>query len=361
MGNVADANIENLLGTAATFSDPDWGWDHLTLFSIALSEYSPDRPSYRFGQGETVPITHVRMRARMLFLQTLYRLRPESTRALVTPDALELIRTQHVALSKWGSHILELHEQGRLSAIDDHIDHKPARTEFNALADHILEWESEHGIHESSDDFWLMRAAHFTLVAAYRYLEYSGQLYNGPLVVRDAIRATVHEGKQDRHDSASQIRDMTERGVFTWTPPHKLIDVPIYLDDLKNPPYEHEDGYEEEDEGALGTFDPRTETVKKAEMRLLEALRPRLRRALESIVAEDREENGAVKPVAFRQLTAFEWLVQYQVLGESRAGIARKLAQERGKDDPAFYRSHVGREIRRIAELIGLNLRDAAE
>ena len=90
-----------------------------------------------------------------------------------------------------------------------------------------------------------------------------------------------------------------------------------------------------------------------------------MRRALENITREDRLVNGALTIPPFRKTNAFDWLVFIQVLGHSRGDIARELAAARRERDPEWaggeddYKSNVGKRIRKVAELIGLTLRDS--
>ena len=183
-----------------------------------------------------------------------------------------------------------------------------------------------------------------------------------PLMLQDYDRyIDVHDGKE-----ADRVRPVRAwREVLRWTPAHKTINVPVYLDDLKHPSIEVR-GVRVEDEGEFGSFDPRTDTVDAAAKRLMPTLEARLRDALARIEADDRESNDAIDPLRTRKTTAFEWLARYQVLGESRRQISYSLAQEKWGQDPDWERPHnpydntgyVGREIKRVADLIGLTLRE---
>lgn len=345
MSTLPDSELDNILGSAVTYSDPEWGWDHLSLFLGALMPRNDGEPAYRIGTGETVPPSHVRMRARMMFLEALYRLKPETTWELITHHACELMGAYHADMAEWGRHILTLHEQGKDREIPALEDSPPGLAAFMPLHEHISAWQARHRLKDAPDDRWISRAAHFTLTAAYRYREAAGELYDGQLVVRDAFRATVHAGKRTPDRVAADARDLASRRVFRYTPAHELKDVPVYLDDLKHPPYEV-DGHELEDDGELGSYDPRTEKVDAAVKRLMPDLEARLRRALEGIEKDDRELNGAIDPVWFRKASRFERLVRYQVLGESLSRIA-------GNSDRKTLRE----ERDQTAALIGLPLR----
>jgi len=94
---------------------------------------------------------------------------------------------------------------------------------------------------------------------------------------------------------------------------------------------------------------------------------------IQTIVASDldriRDEYIAdgYRPIFSKRASEhFEWMARYQILGESRGELSKFLANvrlEREPDweqdyDPAFYKSHVGKAIKQIADLLGLRLRD---
>ena len=102
------------------------------------------------------------------------------------------------------------------------------------------------------------------------------------------------------------------------------------------------------DDGLFATFDPRAETIDSGVERILPVLKIRLRQVLWLIAAEDIIENETYFPPSSHSAVAFEWLVRYQVLGQSKIEIARSVEKDH---------RHVGREINRAAELIDLTLR----
>lgn len=97
----------------------------------------------------------------------------------------------------------------------------------------------------------------------------------------------------------------------------------------------------------IGEFDPRAETVDQAVKRILPAVERRLRYGLQTI----KEQDASGDTVPARALPArrhFEWAVRYQVRGETIAQIAESDEVERRT---------VSRNIRDVAQLIGLTLR----
>lgn len=113
-------------------------------------------------------------------------------------------------------------------------------------------------------------------------------------------------------------------------------------------------------------WEPTAETRAEARARILEIIGEILDRDLDTIVQAYRA-HGYTDPPVKRQSEHVEWLVRYQILGESRRKIARTLADARQARDADWtydldtYKSHVGREIKAVAEGLGLTLRDDAE
>lgn len=104
--------------------------------------------------------------------------------------------------------------------------------------------------------------------------------------------------------------------------------------------------------------EPTAETRAEASARILEMIAGSLDADLRNIEHAHRA-HGYRTPPEKRTGEHLAWLVRFQVLGKSRGEIARGVAKERGKDDPGFYKSHVGREIAKAAEMLGITLRDA--
>ncbi len=310
----------------------DWRWDALSVhFGHVVS-----KGAVRIGNGATVPVSLVVRDARGIFLGALYRLAPHVSAELLQVESSE-IRVESSATT-----------------------YGPAE-----LRTRIRDWQGRHHL----DAPWIALAAHETIMAARTTFGYpdlpevvmSGFPAGLPLMLsaRDMM-ADVHEGKERDHlmsydrgrDLEGNQRRRLERlpeGLFRYIPDHMQIYAPVYLEDLKRPEVVIDDAVVE-DEGWLGEFDPRTQTVGAAVQRLLPELEVRLRRALEHIAAEDRRLTGAMSPIAYRSARAFEWLVRYQVLGETKAGIARTDRKDR---------RHIVREIDRAAALIGLTLRQS--
>lgn len=217
-------------------------------------------------------------------------------------------------------------------------------TASDLLKRHVRLWQSRWNLTDS----WMTDVGTTTLHFG-EDLGGTTEYWPGHLILDpESLSASPYDGKESPANPSLASTHADSSGVFRWIPPHKLVDVPVYVDDLKHPPCEDGDGHIEEDEGWIGTYDPRMETVKVAEARLLELMRPRLRRALESIAAEDVQENGAIKPVAFRKVAPFEWLVRYQVLGERKSDIAAADGVDL---------SRVRKATKEIADLIGLTMR----
>lgn len=356
----------------------------------AYYEIPLDYRSIRIGSGETVGDAYSRAFARLYFLKALYRLAPETSTTLGTADARAAARVESEIWGTLGPEIeaasnavreaKDLLEVGpiktplresmerAIQSIDKWM-HTPEaealKTAAGFLSQHVNAWQERWSL----EDDWIADAAYMTLMVFQAYAA-AGYWFEGPLVLDvKSLYTSTHDGKELKvsyDDRALDVKDqeVAAKTLFRFTPNHKLIEVPIHLDHLKHPPRVVDDG-ECEDDGWFGTFDPRTESIEAATTRLLESIRPRLHRALEAIAAEDRELNGALAPVQFRSPVAFEWLVQFQVLGQSRGDIARELAGARRRGDPNWtggedhYKSNVGKRIREAAELVGLTLRDA--
>jgi hypothetical protein len=246
----------------------------------------------------------------------------------------------------------EIPEQA-LEQITRHPLYGPVSEASAALDGAIQAWQSRHNLSAR----WIYTAAQETIQAAKITFDYpdpspklTDNLPNGLPLMLDFVdrAANPHIDKQD-YAMEHGIRP----GAMKWGPIHKQVHIEVYLDDLKHPPIlmhdEAGEPYGElEDDGVIGSFDPRTEDVKHATERLLEALRPRIRARLEAVEIEDRELNGALSPVRFRSPDAFEWLVRYQILGESRGAISRATGADK---------SQVSRAIKDAATFIGLTLR----
>lgn len=309
----------------------------LDMLATEFAQGSVNR--FTIGTGETVPVSYIQAQARTVFAGALYRLAPHVTADLLKPEAFELEAAFGIAVVK------EFFETEQPELLPQY----PSLAEWtfassvarDGLRDYVRDWQRRHHLNDDWLHWAAMDTIHKTFVFTYRAEDedFSKRFPDGvPLFLSDVDgMATLHDGKESRT---------------------RVEPAPVRLDHLK---CSHDEGSDsvQEDDGEIGTFDPRTETIDAAVKRLMPELELRLRRRLVNIAAEDRDLNAAQPPMEFRKANAFEWLVRFQVLGESRKQIARTVAEARGNDDPQDYASYIGKEIRRVANIIGLTLRDA--
>lgn len=315
MGRVADNPLAALLWKAATGQLED---------GLPL----------RLGTGETVPGTFIQAQARGVFAMELYRLAPQSTEHLLSEEARAI----------YTSFVEAWRDQYDTTARGKPLRYKPYPVvvdTLDKLEAHIHDWQHRYQL----SDEWIAKAAMRTFKNAREMPSFNGKKYSGPLFVFDKS-VTAHDGKNTAWDGHPVFPEIFRRG---FTPVHHLREIPVSLDMLKRPDIKYAHGVSEDD-GNFGTFDPRTETVAAAAKRLMPVLENRLRRALEGIAKDDRILNGAQLPVTFRKTTGFEWLVRYQVLGESRNHIAAADGVDRAQ---------VSRQVQRTADLVGLTLRES--
>lgn len=102
------------------------------------------------------------------------------------------------------------------------------------------------------------------------------------------------------------------------------------------------------DEQDFGVFDPRAETIDEAVSRMLPELERRFRQTLEYMAGIDDEVEAAPEYDRVPADRHFDWLIRYQLIGESMSGIANA---------DGLDRRYVSRSIHGIADLIGLKLR----
>lgn len=348
------SNNEDTSGTEESVVDPEfidaYHSEFTTLGALSRRSGATVAPSYRQAQ------------ARLVFFKALYQLVPDTSSSLGTDAARE---SERIVSENWRAlrpdtdaylealnELLERLKPGPISSElreigDQFIEHsrwvhtpeaRCMRDAAGVLSRHVAKWQARWNL----PDAWIADACYMTLMVFQSYAD-EGWWFEGPLVLDfESMRARIHDGKQQPAELSR-----ADWAAADSTPDHLAIDIPVYLDHLKYLPQEFEDGGLEDD-GEISTFDPRTEDIDHATERLLASLRPRVRARLESIVAGDLKLNGAVSPIRLRSFAAFEWLVRYQVLGESRNAIAKAV----GKD-----RAHVTREVNRAAEMIGLTLR----
>jgi len=328
-------SIERTVELAKTYvNSEEFGHDHLCLLWLSLQETEPDDDYLRLGQGVTVSSDFVRARARMRFFWSLRELLPSSTADLVNETGLNVVSEWAEAMGRWAVDVLAMNEQGILTESSSRESNDTVQPYFRALLDHIAAWQRSLRLL----DPWITRSAMFILTASRSCFALTEEYYDGPLSVRN-VAVSVHDG-------------LSGWSVLREDPPMRqcwkcmLKRREISIGDLKSQRVPSEGEYPNQD--VIGWFDTRTDTVTKAIERLMPKLEEHLIATLERIEQEDRAVNDAISPVTFRSPAAFDWLVRYQVLGESRNGIA--LAD--GKD-----RAHVTREVNRLAALIGLTLR----
>lgn len=296
------------------------------------------QPSFR--SRETDSFVHARANGRALFFDALYRLHPNVSGDLIRETENWILQVFMDALAK------DQDEEG--FGIDEVLAHAE-------IARIIADWQEKFNL---TDD-WFQDVALTTLGAAFGRARSVGRWprldARSPLVwtIQDA-NATPLDGKSES-PLFEVPPDKSNPSGAILIHPLRLIDIPITVADLMYPGDEEANewgdwvGYADHlDE--IGTFNPRAETIDAAAKRLMAQLEGRLRRVLREIAELDRALPGAARPVAFRSLTAFERLVRYQVLGESRNDIASA---------DGVSRATVTEQVNNTAALIGLTLRQS--
>lgn len=294
------------------------------------------------GRGETVNARFWSRQVRAVFFGALYRLVPDVTTDLLT-EGFDVLTIEALRLRR---ELPDPSEDGswregdtlqRLDKINDDI------------LWFVLRWQERHNLRDS----WITEAAFATA-----RLQWAGDAYGFstpnpmPLILGDGDLWNGLHTDKDGYWFA-QRRESPLRLV--WVGEHKHVRVPVYLHDVGNPwcPVVDDAGdvvdWADDDIQEIGTFDPRTEDVQTVADRIfVDVIRPRLVRRLNIIKTEDTERNGAIEPAPFRTVQAFEWLVRYQVLGESKNAIAKGVRKDR---------SYVTTEVNRVSAMIGLTLR----
>lgn len=297
------------------------------MFTYQLAR-ADDAPLLRIGRGATVARPEVETYGRAIFAKALYDLVPATTARLASPDALEVERTYQTA------HDEALHA----TASEPALENLPYSldvlcdfsTSFAAALDakwEVVEaWQRDFRL----SDEWLAKLAWDTMRTA-REMQEVGLEHRGPLGTGYPLSWTYPDYKDDASAASREVVFEGSLPVF-----------PIFVEDLKFSP----------DEAGFDMYDPRSEDVDDATKRLLNALQPRVRRALEAVAAEEREITGSLAPVAYRTPRAFEWLVRYQVLREDMDEIAEAV----GVSTQA-----VQRHIHKAKNTIGLNLRERSK
>jgi hypothetical protein len=284
---------------------------------------------------ENDSVFHARANARAMFFDALYRVAPQ-----VSGD---LIRAMNDGLLQRAAEALMNEQLGKIKVVS-------VERSQEDLTQLIADWQNRHAL----TDVWFQEVALNTLLAAYARSRFAGAgpfLDDGiPLVwTRQDATATPVDGKA----GGTLVPVPGESLHVASQRPEDYVDIVITLGDLEQlsdePSTTWSDGTGDS-KNHLGTFNPRMETIDDAVKRLRPALESRLRYALGVLAKRDRELPGATAPLAIRSPIAFERLVRYQVLGESRNSIAKA-------DDVS--RATVTQQVNEKAALIGLTLRES--
>ena len=318
------------LNTALYGSDA--GAQHLSvaeatrqMFShqLALAGQPPDL-RIRIGRGATVERPKAEARGRAIFAAALYDLVPESTARLVTPEALAVERryqTAHdEALHAVASDPILANEPYSVCVLAS--ESAPFAAALAAKWEVVEKWQRDFQL----CDHWLAELAWDTMRTA-REMREVGLEFKGPLGMGSLDSWTQPDYEEAASASGREV-------VFEWGSPV----YPVFVDDLKLSP----------DEAGFDMYDPDAEDVDSATARLLKALRPRVHRALQQIVAEHRQITDALPPVKKESSKSFQWLVRYQVLKENMPVIAEAEGMATG---------NISKEIHAVKDLIRLTLR----
>lgn len=306
----------------------DFSLDELATMNMTTRLRDDQRPHAQ-GIGATTTGAYARSKTRRLFLDALHNVAPHVMAALVTEEALGLIRSLDSLTAQQERDRRRLEHdwstasstEAKHAAFDAYLS-SAARQEdnppWNQLSRHIESWQRAHNLAEP----WIADAARMTLWLAAQH-QATGSAFDGPYALGEAdLTATPLDVTGVDSDS---------RGI------------PVSLDSLKM--LDREFG----GEGLLGFFNPRMETVDAGVERLLHSIEVRVRMLLQlHVIGDVRAGNAIPTPGEMRTNRAFEWLVRYQVLEESRNEIARMDQVDR---------SNVGREVKKAADLVGLEPR----
>jgi hypothetical protein len=275
-------------------------------------------PPLHVGDGEIVPISYAREAARQVFAEALHRLVPVSSTELLTSEMLATMRIALLAKSS---------QEERNEALD-------------TVKWHARRWEQKYHL-DGVENPWVRMRAIQTLVMATIYHAY-GFPYTGPIALANAKVTLYHNPNDNAYPMLRRLGLVPSTQIVQQ--PHR----PVSLNHLWRRGIDRGNG-NDIDDGVIGIFDSRSETVEDAVKRLMPDVESRLQHALDTIAADDRRRYSGIESVRRESNTAFDWLVRFQVLGQSRRAIA--IAE--GLD-----RSHVGREVNKTTDLVGLRLRD---
>lgn len=307
---------------------PELSWDEAKRQMLArLLDDAVQPPPLRIGRGATVERPEAEARGRKIFTKALYDLVPESTALLITSDSLRVERDYKAA------HAPALHAASSDPALANlpyslDVLESVSAPFAAAVAEKwavIEKWQYRFRLY----DDWLAELAWRTMHTAWE-MEESGLKYRGPL----GLGSLSWVVSQYELDDCIEGREV----VFE----HGNPVYPLFVDDLKVSP----------NESGFDMYDPDAESVKAATDRLLQTLRPRVRRALEQIVSEHRESTDALLPVRKATSTAFEWLVRYQVMNKTMPAIAAEAGVSTQSVSDAIHEAR---------DLVGLTLRERSK
>lgn len=315
------------------------GSDIHPLWLFSLHSQIARGKAVKAGDGATVSGNDSTAWARSQFLYALHNLIPHLTQDLLASQVLYLHDADTGARNLWKQATESLKRAGKSKQeLELHPTYAELIQSGEAVDRYIIQWMKRHNLPVDTENQWLTKTVISTVMFA-ADLRDSGYQYDGAFVL--PLECLI-----DNLNSSNGRPVKCRHCLGHSTEPTALMGRPVYLDDMKYPESAEYDEYWAS--GEIGTFDPRSETVAAGLKRLLPELESRLRHALESIADEDRVLNGAQRSKHYRNKTAFEWLVRYQVLRESFS----RIADSAGTD----YRN-VSRQVKEAARLIGLTLR----
>lgn len=315
------------------------GSDIHPLWLYSLHSQMVRGKAAKAGDGATVSGNDSRAWARSQFLYALHHLIPHLTQDLLVSQALHLHDADTEARNAWKQATESLKRAGKpKQELELHPTYPEVIQSGEGVDRYIIQWMKRHNLPVDTEDQWLTKTVISTVMLAADVKD-SGYQYDGTFVLPLECLIDNPNGSNGRPLKCRHCPGLS-------TEPAALMGRPVYLDDMKYPDSAGYDEYWES--GEIGTFDPRSETVAAGLKRLLPELETRLRHALESITDEDRVLNGAQRSKHYRNKTAFEWLVRYQVLRESFSRIADSVGTD--------YRN-VSRQVKEAAKLVGLTLR----
>lgn len=281
--------------------------------------------SARLGPGAMVHRDYARAMGRLHFFFAMHRMKPEVCHSLCNDEAVEAAakgqlawqasRPQLDAMMNAHQAVMDLLEVGPIKpalrealrrgveASAPWLESEAAnsiRCKGKMLSAHVWAWQERWNL---LDD-WIADAAYLTLDFA-GAASTEGYWFDGPIALdMDSLHARHEVMVSEQHNAVT-------------------ID--------------------------LGSFDLGSESVSGGADRIIRDIaRPQILESLNELKKEAVARLNAVSTMAFRSTSAFEWLVRYQVFGESKNAIAKDVGKDRG---------HVTREVNRAAELIGMTLR----